>query len=235
MAIIGIPVRYDHSKDEDKSILYIFESLRLSIQKAGGDIFLIIPTQDFDYMDTRVRDFPPLSDFEKERIRSIVDKCDGLFLPGGIKFTPFDRYILDYAIEKDVPTLGVCLSMQMMSCYQEDVQLEENDSSINHHQLDVSDAHEVIIDKNSKLYKIVGKENILVNSIHNYHALENHIYKTVAKSPDGIIEAIEHPTATFNIGLQWHPEKDYDIDQNSQKILNTFIEYAKDYSKRKYL
>ena len=85
----------------------------------------------------------------------------------------------------------------------------------------------------SKIYKILQKDKILVNSLHNYHATENHIYRTVAKSPDGIIEAIEHPTATFNIGLQWHPEKNYDTDYNSKLILDEFISQSRKFSKRK--
>ena len=53
MAIIGVPIRYDYSKDENKPIMYIFDSLRRAIQKAGGDIFLIIPVQDVDYLRTK--------------------------------------------------------------------------------------------------------------------------------------------------------------------------------------
>ena len=233
MPVIGIPVRYDYSRDENKAILYIFESLRRAIQKAGGDILLIVPIQDVDYMSTKNDEFPEFTQDELRRINSMLDKCDGFFLPGGIKFTPFDRYILDYSIKKDVPTLGVCLSMQMMSCLEEDTVLEKIESNIDHHQVDNDQVHSVKIDKDSMLYSIIGKEEIVVNSIHHYKARDNHIYRTVAKSPDGVIEAIEHPKATLNMGLQWHPEKNYDNNEDSQKILKYFIKQADNYSKNR--
>lgn len=234
MPVIGIPIRYDYSKERNRSIIYIYETLRRVIQKAGGDIYIIIPIQDVDYMKTKNSDFPPLTNEEKIKINKILDYCDGLFLPGGSKFTPFDRYILDYAIKKDIPTLGVCLSMQMMSCYLEDINLVKNETDINHNQEDSEEySHNVKIDKNSKLYSILEQEEIMVNSFHNYHAEENHIYKTVAKADDGIIEALEYPNATFNIGVQWHPEKNYDSDVNSKLIIDYFIKEASRYHRFK--
>lgn len=233
MPVIGIPVRYDYSKDENKTILYIFESVRRSIQKAGGDIYLLLPIQDVDYMVVKNNEFKPFTEEETKKINTMLDKCDGLFLPGGIKFTPFDKYILDYSIKKDIPTLGVCLSMQMMSCYQEETSLTKIESDINHHQVEKDYVHTVKIDKNSKLYEMVGKEEIMVNSNHLYQVSENHIYKTTAKSPDGVVEAIEHPTATFNIGVQWHPEKIYDIDEYARAIIDRFIKEAVNFSESK--
>lgn len=234
MPVIGVPVRYDYSKLENKPILYIYESLRMSLQSAGADVFLLVPIQDVNYMTTRNKDFPPLSEEEKVRINQMLDYCDGLFLPGGIKFTPLDQYILDYAIKKDIPTLGVCLSMQMMSCYQEEVHLEKNETDINHNQKpDDIFCHTVKIDKNSKLYRILEQEEIEVNSFHNYHASENHLYKTIATSPDGIIEALELPNKTFHIGVQWHPERSYHEDTNSKLIIDYFIKEANKYKKLK--
>lgn len=231
MPIIGIPIRYDYSKDNNKPIMYIFDSLRRTIQKAGGDVYLIVPIQDIDYLNTQNVDIPDMNDEEKEKIKKDLEKCDGFLLPGGFKFTNFDKFILDYAIKNDIPTLGICLSMQMMSCYNEEVNLIKNDTSINHKQ-DESDefCHSVIINEDSKLFNIIGERKIQVNSFHNYHATENHIYKVVAKSLDGIIEAIEHPDCTFNIGVQWHPERSYDTDEFSKRIINKLIEEASIYN-----
>lgn len=111
-----------------------------------------------------------------------------------------------------------------MSCYQEDVKTEINETEINHDQenYDIL-THKIYINENSKLFEIVGEKEIMVNSFHKYHALENHIYKTVATSEDGLIEGIEYPANFFNIGLQWHPEISYDFDENSKKIIDYFI------------
>ncbi len=231
--IIGIPLRYDHLKDE-RPILYIGETVRRTIQRAGGEVFTLTPVQDVEYINTKGNEFSELTAEEKLIINKNLDKCDGLFLPGGMKFTPYDRYILDYAIEHKIPTLAVCLSMQMMSCYQEDVVLEKNETTINHKQEDdLKLTHKVYVNKNSKLFKILEKEELMVNSFHNYHATKNHIYEVSATSEDGVIEAIEYPSNFFNIGVQWHPEISYNFDEDSKKIIDAFIDSAKSFSEEK--
>lgn len=231
--IIGIPLRYQHLKD-DRCIVYMSERVRRTIQKAGGEVFAITPVQDVDYINTKGNEFKELTLEEKRLINKNLDQCDGLFLPGGIKFTPYDRYMLECAIEKEIPTLGICLSMQMMSCYNEEVYLEKNETNINHNQKDDLElTHKVKINHNSNLYEIVGKEEMDVNSFHNFHVTENGIYKAVAYSEDGLIEALEFPYSTFNIGLQWHPEISYDFDENSRKIIDYFIKESKKFQTKK--
>ena len=44
---------------------------------------------------------------------------------------------------------------------------------------------------------------------------------------DGLIEAVEKKQEDFNIGVQWHPEKNFDTDIYSQRLLKAFIEAAK--------
>lgn len=225
--IIGVPLRYQKLED-GRPILYLGEKVRRTIQKAGGYVFSLVPVQDVNYMETRGNEFPKLSLEEKQIINKNLDMCDGLILPGGIKFTPYDRYLLELAIKKEIPVLGICLGMQLMSCYNEEVGMEKNETDIEHYQdNDDSLVHSVKIKKNSKLYKILKKEEIKVNSYHNYHATDNNTYKIVAYSEDGLIEAIEYPTEVFNIGVQWHPEISYDFDLDSRKIIDAFIEAAK--------
>ena len=57
----------------------------------------------------------------------------------------------------------------------------------------------------------------------------------MAKSSDGIIEAVEYQEATFALALQWHPERDaledtrdIDVDQDlSNAPLRALVEYAR--------
>ena len=226
--LIGIPLRYDVNK-KDTSLSYLYDSMRLSIQKLGCDILPIPPIIEVDNKETELKNYPELTRENIQSINRYLDMCDGIILPGGIKILPTDRYILEYAIDKKIPILGICLGMQTMSCYNEELKLDRNsEEGLNHNQnVDEIYKHKVIINKDSLLYKIIGQEEIEVNSFHNYHATQNYIYKTVAYSEDGLIEAIEYPSDTFNIGVQWHPEKMCDFDESSRKLMTYFVEECK--------
>jgi putative glutamine amidotransferase len=73
-------------------------------------------------------------------------------------------------------------------------------------------AHDVWVDDNSLLAKLMterlnGSDSCAVNSRH-HQAVKTVApgFRVVATAPDGIIEAIEDPSARFCLGVQWHPE-----------------------------
>ncbi len=220
--LIGIMMRCDQNENET-SMQYVFESVRTSIIKAGGEPFLLTPVQKIDYFKTKHIDYPMLTEEEKGTIEFWLDCIHGLFIPGGDKFTEYDRYVLKRAIEKKIPTLAVCLGMQLMSVYDEKVELLDVKDTSLHKAPDKKYAHKVKIKKDSRLYQIIEKEEIEVNSLHRKCGSPNHIYKITATSPEGVIEALEYPGDTFHIGVQWHPEKMYDYDIYAQKLMDEFI------------
>jgi putative glutamine amidotransferase len=224
MRRIGIPMKYNHLSD-GRCILYLGEKVRRTIQKAGGFIVPIVQVQDVDYCDTKFDQFKELTEEEKETIEQYLDMVDGVLFPGGHKITPFDYYLLERCIERNIPTLGICLGMQLMSCYKEEVfKVYPNESDVTHYQeKDEELSHKVIINRDSKLYSILGKEEILVNSFHKYHATPNELYDVCATCSDGYIEGIEIPSLKFHLGIQWHPEISYDFDEDSKKIIDAFI------------
>lgn len=230
--VIGVVPRYK-KLEGDTNIVFISETVRRTLQKRGAKVELIMPVQDINNIDTKTEDFKEFSLEEQKDIDEIMSKCDGLLIPGGSKSTPYDRYLLEKAIEMKIPVLGICLGMQVMSFYDEEIELNDIEDNNHYQESDDELSHKVRINTNSKLYEILGKEEIEVNSFHKRRVLGNHIYKTVATSPDGVIEAIEYPTKTFNLGVQWHPEISYNFDDNSKLIIDTFINEAKKYKDSK--
>ena len=222
--LIGIVARVEYPGGTHK--LVINDSVRRKLISQGADVTLILPTSLVDYGDVKMEEQGQLTDTEKESIIRQIKNCDGILMPGGFKTNNFDLFIMNYAIENDIPILGICLGMQILSFYKrEDICNEKNETDINHCLEDEPYVHEVTIDKNSKIYSIVKQEKFMVNSRHNFHAKPNSNFNTVAYAPDGIPEAIEMPEKKFVIGVQWHPE-DLD-DEQSNNLISYFINICK--------
>lgn len=159
------------------------------------------------------------TDNEFEKVKSVIDMCDGIIFPGGMKCFKIDCKIMKYCYEIDKPTLGLCLGMQIMGkTFDGCIKCLGNES----HNKDEKYVHKVKINKNSKLYKILEKDEILVNSRHNNFVQITSLVCS-AISDDGVIEAVEDDSRKFFMSFQWHPESLQD-DENSKKIFDYFLE-----------
>lgn len=224
MIKIGIVLRYS-KLDNGRDILYMSERLRRTVQKAGGFVIPIVQVQDVNYNSTKYNEFEELLEEEKKNIDYYLNMVDGVIFPGGHKVTPFDKYVLNRCVELDKKVLGICLGMQLISSYNKEFKTYLNNTYIDHDQDDDNIlTHKVSINKDSKLYEIIGLEEILVNSYHDYHIedITDDLYVS-ALSEDGFIEGVEIPSKTFIMGIQWHPEISYEFDINSKKIIDYFI------------
>ena len=85
-------------------------------------------------------------------------------------------------------------------------------------------AHDVEIVKDGRLYDIVGKERLAVNTCHHQGIKDIAPALTVqAYAPDGLIEAISADDRRFMIGVQWHPEYLFKKDLISLELFKEFI------------
>ena len=219
IGIVGRPLLIDN----EWTYMGVSDSCRNAVLKYDAVPLLIIPPQQIGYATTKYKECPILTDSDKEILTKYIDMCDGIILPGGYKMFEYDFFVLEQCIKKDIPVLGICMGMQIMANYGREVNNVPNDTPINHQELYLDYAHDVTINEDSFLYKIVRKKQIKVNSMHSLHVLPSNIYKVMACSDDGIIEAMEYSNNTFNIGVQWHPEKMFEYDESARRIFERFL------------
>jgi putative glutamine amidotransferase len=116
---------------------------------------------------------------------------------------------------------------------------EETRAKVNHEAgRTVAVAHEVEIDKNSRIASLVNAEGLglrsevrgritaPVNSSHHQSAdAIGDGLRIVARCPDdGIIEALEGTSPDhFVLAVQWHPERSVDQDEPSRAIFRALI------------
>jgi len=68
--------------------------------------------------------------------------------------------------------------------------------------------HQVRLEEGTRLAAVVGAAEPRVNSFHHQAvARVGRGWRVAARSPDGVIEALERPGEPFLLGVQWHPER----------------------------
>lgn len=158
---------------------------------------------------------------EFEKIKETIDLCDGIILPGGSGIKDIDYKITEYLYSINKPTLGICLGMQIIGKtfngkIREKVENETHNSSEEY-------VHNIIINKDSLLYKILKETKIKVNSRHeNYIPYIKQLESVAYSENDNILEAVEDKNKKFFIGVQWHPESLID-DVYSNRLFDYFI------------
>ena len=206
-----------------ESNIICVEEVRLAVTKFDGIPILILPVDKEDLSYKNLYSEEDIKDLE-----SVLSLCDGFILSGGDTWYRLDEVVIDYAIRRDKPLLAICLGMQALSkvlsgekriAYDNTI---KNNTLINHLEPNKDYVHSVIIDDNSKLYSIIGDEEITVNSRHSYHVPELDNTLVSARSSDGLIEGVELKDKKFIIGVQWHPESNLE-DEYSKKLFKAFF------------
>ncbi|MCI8383841.1 MAG: C26 family cysteine hydrolase domain-containing family [Clostridia bacterium] len=156
---------------------------------------------------------------EFEKIKEMLELCDGIISPGGSKIYDIDYKIIEYLYEIDKPTLGICLGMQIIGKkFNGKVRTEIEGGK---HCSEEEYVHNIIIKKDSLLYKIIKEEKIKVNSRHLRQIPTTNL-DCVAYSEDNVLEAIEDKNKKFFMGIQWHPESLME-DIYSNRLFDYFI------------
>ena len=174
----------------------------------------------------------------EKTIFDMIKNCDGIIFTGGSSWEVVDELMLEYCLNNKIPFLGICLGMQMIGNYFSDDheygvdKTVKIDSKINHN-VSKNYAHKVIL-KDGLLSELFNDKVFLVNSYHNYciKSANENIIK--GYSYDGVIETLEVPNHPFGVGVQWHPEKMIDYDDNSRRLLKKFVYKSNETKKYHY-
>ena len=170
---------------------------------------------------------PPVAD--KAVLMNTLDRLDGLILSGGGDINPLycgeepvlglhginrerdlpELLIARLAYNHQLPMLGICRGIQTLAVALGGKVDQDIKASIKHSQdADRSEpTHSVDVAEDSTLYHLYGEPTLYVNSFHHQAVSEpGSRFRVVARSKDGIVEAMESTEYKSIVGVQWHPE-----------------------------
>lgn len=185
---------------------------------------------------------------------AILGHLDGIIFSGGADISPhyynesplhglgavqpyrdaFEFALLGHCLDYyTFPILGICRGFQLLNIYHGGSLYQslerKKPQGIKHWLIDSypleHPAHEVIIERESRLCSLLHKTHLKVNSLHHQgvKTIGQHL-KAMGHAPDGIIEVLEREGDRFVLGAQWHPEMMSKTCEDSQKIFRYFVE-----------
>ncbi len=224
--LIAIPGRRsDEAKGQRTSVVLGGRRYADAVQRAGGLPVVIPPTDDVDL------------------IRATVERCDGMVLLGGGDVSPsqysqeitarlfgVDEFIDDFeiaavqhAVTLDLPVLAICRGHQILNVAMGGALIQH----LENYEVHRDTMHDVQLTPGSLVAEAMGTTQPFTHSFH-HQAID-----TVAPSltvvghySDGTIEAVQHTSATWVIGVQWHPEDTAETDSANQGLFNALVQRA---------
>jgi len=189
---------------------------------------------------------------DPEKAASSILACDGLLLPGGADVAPHlygqvpsgkcgkpdslrdtgELKMLEAFFPKGRPILCICRGAQLLNVYfggtlHQDIK-ELQRCKHSDFQSRSKGCHTVSVSPGTKLSEIMKRNIISVNSMH-HQAVDRpgNGLRLSARSEDGFIEAIEHISHPFCIGVQWHPEHMSKRHPIQQGLFDAFVSACK--------
>jgi putative glutamine amidotransferase len=202
-----------------------------SVLAAGGIPVLLAPMPDED-------------------LKHLLVKLSGILLIGGLDYCPtlygeeptdsvelidprrqdFDLRLVRYAAQRrDLPFLGICGGCQVLNIglggsLIQDISSELPQSNVAHVHSDSQKTvhkHPVLLEEGTRLAGIYKRTRLDVPT--NHHQAVKILGKGLrasAKADDGIVEALESTDHRFMLGVQWHPERDF---EGNEPLFKEFV------------
>jgi len=223
--IIGIVSKHFKEKNSIRNNTYIKDEVKQAIFDNGAIAIGILLPKDEEGSVGDNWNFN-LSKNEYNNLIEQINLCDGIIFQGGMACDNYEMIAAKYCYENDIPTLEICCGQNVIVRALGGTTIKIPNPE-KHNQPTKEYVHNIKINRTSKFYDIVKLENIKVNSRHKKTVNETPLLNKVAFCEDGYADVVESNDKKFYMGVRFHPESLYKIDQNMNNIFKYFIDVCK--------
>ncbi|GAC1568793.1 MAG: gamma-glutamyl-gamma-aminobutyrate hydrolase family protein [Ktedonobacteraceae bacterium] len=231
--LIGIPCHADFRDGSRRPVYCNNRAYVHAIESAGGVPILIPLLNDLSLLD------------------SLLPRLDGLLLSGGADIEPsvygedphpladepdrrldeIELMLASWALQEDIPTLGVCRGMQLLNVALDGTLYQEIDGlypgSLHHSRREKPRdflAHRVSVLPGSRTERLLGVDSFMVNSLHHQAVKKPGRGVVISgQADDGIPEMLEVSDRRFVVAAQFHPEEIYTKELACARLFVGFV------------
>jgi len=170
---------------------------------------------------------------------AMIPEANEFFKPGGER-DEFELAVCRLALDRGMPVFAVCRGIQVLNValggtLWQHLSLEVAGDIEHDEPRDTPDGappptHPVRVAAGSLLGRCLGLEAEADIDVNSYHHQAPRVaasdLSVSGLSPDGVIEALEHPSRRFVLGVQWHPELMCGTDERARSLFRAFVAAA---------
>ncbi|MCX6046717.1 MAG: gamma-glutamyl-gamma-aminobutyrate hydrolase family protein [Chloroflexi bacterium] len=178
---------------------------------------------------------------------TVLDHLDGIIFSGGGDVDPkyfgqllagaeaesidlqrdeLELHLGQQALRTDIPIFGICRGCQVLNVAAGGGMVQHLD---NHRSpADGTAFHTVALAPGSRLHQVIGQDALTVNTFHHQGVDQATLAPMfvpvgVAQPDPWLIEAYESPSHRWVIGVQWHPERVFELEAGHRRLWESFL------------
>lgn len=130
------------------------------------------------------------------------------------------------ALEMDMPIFGICRGCQVLNVAAGGSMIQNFDG--HRSPRGSTNYHEVVVAPQTRFQQIVGEEVFAVNTFHHQGmdraSIAPIFTPSAVASPDTwLVEAYESQTHSWVLGVQWHPERTFELSEPHLRLWHSFL------------
>ena len=217
-------------RDEIKDSIFYNNAVAIGIVPPSKKIKLVNPFNEKEIYENLDKLF---TSKEEEDLIAQINLCNGVILSGGISSDAYEMWIAKYCYENDIPILAICAGENNL-VRAVGGSVKDCDAEL-HNQQTKDYVHSIKIKKSSKLFNMLGVESLQVNSRHKRVINNPGKLKVVAVDENGNIEAVEDKNKNCFLGVRFHPESLYLVDELHNRLIKSFIDICNEVKNEKII
>lgn len=181
-----------------------------------------------------------------ESVAMLVESSDGVLIQGGGDIDParygeprrsetiygiveahdaFELAVVKEAVRQDKPILAICRGIQLLNVALGGTLHQDLGDVLADRESHWDTYHPISLTADSRVARAMGSTSPQRSHSFHHQAINELApdLLVVGSAPDGVIEAVEHRTSKWVIGVQWHPEDNAADNPDQQRLFDAFI------------